>query len=185
VTNPHIRRVYEGYFHAFETLRRQPRVASLADNGAFCALLRRLVDEHGAARARGRGAGGCGALSCMVGGRGGVGGWVRGWVGLCVQGRHPQGQHTSSVLAHPVTAHLARPQHTPPHTPPHNTPTRRAPAGPLLDQLARGLVECRAKRLVGPALQLDTFLDNMLRRWGRARAGARGGGGGGRERGSA
>jgi hypothetical protein len=36
---------------------------------------------------------------------------------------------------------------------------------PLLDELAAGLVECRAKRLVGPALQLDHFLDAMLRRW--------------------
>jgi hypothetical protein len=39
------------------------------------------------------------------------------------------------------------------------------PPGPLLDELAAGLVECRAKRLVGPALQLDHFLDAMLRRW--------------------
>lgn len=36
--------------------------------------------------------------------------------------------------------------------------------GPLLDLLARGLVEVRAKRLVGPALDLDGFLDAMLRR---------------------
>lgn len=38
------------------------------------------------------------------------------------------------------------------------------PSAPLLDELAAGLVECRAKRLVGPALQLDHFLDAMLRR---------------------
>lgn len=48
VTNPHIQRVYMGYFHAFETLRGARPVQSLADNTEFCALLRRLVDEHGA-----------------------------------------------------------------------------------------------------------------------------------------
>jgi hypothetical protein len=42
--------------------------------------------------------------------------------------------------------------------------TFAAAAGPLLDLLARGLVEVRAKRLVGPALDLDRFLDAMLRR---------------------
>jgi hypothetical protein len=47
VTNPHIQRVYMSYFHAFETLRVYPPVTSLADNNDFCALLRRLVDEHG------------------------------------------------------------------------------------------------------------------------------------------
>ncbi|KAF6261335.1 alpha-ketoacid dehydrogenase kinase [Scenedesmus sp. NREL 46B-D3] len=81
VSNPHIKRVYNAYFHAFETLRAYPPVKSVADNAAFCTLLRRLVDEH----------------------------------------------------------------------------------GPLLDLLARGLVEVRAKRLVGPALDLDQFLDAMLR----------------------
>ncbi|WIA32443.1 hypothetical protein OEZ86_003265 [Tetradesmus obliquus] len=81
VSNPHIKRVYNAYFHAFETLRAYPPVKTVADNAAFCVLLRRLVDEH----------------------------------------------------------------------------------GPLLDLLARGLVEVRAKRLVGPALDLDRFLDAMLR----------------------
>ena len=50
VTNPHIQRVYMGYFHAFETLRGYRSVQSLADNTEFCSLLRRLVDEHGACR---------------------------------------------------------------------------------------------------------------------------------------
>jgi hypothetical protein len=49
VTNPHIQRVYMGYFHAFETLRVYRPVKSLSDNNDFCALLRRLVDEHGEA----------------------------------------------------------------------------------------------------------------------------------------
>jgi [3-methyl-2-oxobutanoate dehydrogenase (acetyl-transferring)] kinase len=48
VSNPHIKRVYNAYFHAFETLRAYPPVSSVADNAAFCILLRRLVDEHGA-----------------------------------------------------------------------------------------------------------------------------------------
>jgi hypothetical protein len=47
VSNPHIKRVYNAYFHAFETLRVYPPVKSVADNAAFCTLLRRLVDEHG------------------------------------------------------------------------------------------------------------------------------------------
>jgi hypothetical protein len=47
VSNPHIQRVYMSYFHAFETLRVYPPVTSLAGNNDFCALLRRLVDEHG------------------------------------------------------------------------------------------------------------------------------------------
>jgi hypothetical protein len=47
VSNPHIKRVYNAYFHAFETLRVYPLVKSVADNAAFCTLLRRLVDEHG------------------------------------------------------------------------------------------------------------------------------------------
>jgi Mitochondrial branched-chain alpha-ketoacid dehydrogenase kinase len=47
VTNPHIKRVYTSYYHAFETLRIQPLVRTLEDNERFCILLRRLVDEHG------------------------------------------------------------------------------------------------------------------------------------------
>jgi hypothetical protein len=35
----------------------------------------------------------------------------------------------------------------------------------MLDLLARGLAEVRAKKLVGPALQLDHFLEAMLRRY--------------------
>lgn len=57
------------------------QVSSPADNAAFCALLRRLVDEH----------------------------------------------------------------------------------APVIDSLARGLREAKARALVGPALQLDSFLDSMLR----------------------
>lgn len=45
VNNPHIKRVYNAYFHAFEMLRQQ-QVDSLEDNTEFLVLLRRLVDEH-------------------------------------------------------------------------------------------------------------------------------------------
>lgn len=48
VTNPHIKRVYNAYYHAFDTLRQTAEVKSMSDNVAFCTLLRRLVDEHGA-----------------------------------------------------------------------------------------------------------------------------------------
>ncbi|KAI8475177.1 MAG: pyruvate dehydrogenase kinase [Monoraphidium minutum] len=81
VSNPHVMRVYRGYFHAFETLRQLPPVTTPKDNAAFCILLRRLVDEH----------------------------------------------------------------------------------APMLDSLAQGLREAKARALVGPALQLDAFLDSMLR----------------------
>jgi len=33
----------------------------------------------------------------------------------------------------------------------------------MLDSLAQGLREAKARALVGPALQLDSFLDSMLR----------------------
>lgn len=47
VTNPHIKRVYDCYFHAFNELRTFPPVCSLGDNERFSSVLRRLVDEHG------------------------------------------------------------------------------------------------------------------------------------------
>jgi hypothetical protein len=36
---------------------------------------------------------------------------------------------------------------------------------PMLDALAAGFRECKLKPIVGPKLQLDGFLDGMLRRW--------------------
>ena len=36
-------------------------------------------------------------------------------------------------------------------------------AAPMLDALAAGFRECKQKRLVGPKLELDSFLDGMLR----------------------
>jgi signal transduction histidine kinase len=46
VTNPHIKKVYEAYWHAFNTLRLAPVPTDGASNDRFSALLRRLVDEH-------------------------------------------------------------------------------------------------------------------------------------------
>lgn len=47
VTNPHIKRVYESYYHAFSTLRALPPPQTIQDNAGFSALLVRLVNEHG------------------------------------------------------------------------------------------------------------------------------------------
>lgn len=47
VTNPHIRRVYDAYFHAFNILRAVPIITTWNENASFSQLLRRLVDEHG------------------------------------------------------------------------------------------------------------------------------------------
>lgn len=46
VTNPHIKQVYESYWHAFNTLRNYPIPVDIASNKQFSSLLRRLVDEH-------------------------------------------------------------------------------------------------------------------------------------------
>lgn len=46
VTNPHIKRVYEAHWHAFNTLRNHPIPRNSLENEEFTALLRRLVDEH-------------------------------------------------------------------------------------------------------------------------------------------
>lgn len=46
VSNPHIKRVYHAYWHAFDTLRRLPEVADAAGDAALRALLTRLLAEH-------------------------------------------------------------------------------------------------------------------------------------------
>ncbi|EIE24046.1 alpha-ketoacid dehydrogenase kinase [Coccomyxa subellipsoidea C-169] len=81
VTNPHIKRVYDAYYHAFNTLRNMPQVQTAADNDKLTQVLQRLVDEH----------------------------------------------------------------------------------APMLDALAAGFRECKMKPIVGPKLQMDNFLDSMLR----------------------
>ena len=47
VTNPHIKRVYDSYQHAFDTLQKLPKVRTVEENSEFTILLKRLVDEHG------------------------------------------------------------------------------------------------------------------------------------------
>ena len=47
VTNPHIKKVYDSYQHAFETLHNLPPVKTVEQNAEFTILLKRLVDEHG------------------------------------------------------------------------------------------------------------------------------------------
>ena len=48
VNNPHIRRVYHAYWHAFNTMRGMAPVQTAEENAAFTQVLQRLVDEHGA-----------------------------------------------------------------------------------------------------------------------------------------
>eukprot|EP00891_Asterochloris_glomerata_P004487 jgi/Astpho2/4487/e_gw1.00067.401.1_t len=81
VINPHIKKVYDAYSHAFDTLHSMAPVQTMEQNAEFTVLLKRLVDDH----------------------------------------------------------------------------------APMLDALAAGLRECADKPLVGPKLQLDGFLNNMLR----------------------
>ena len=47
VTNPHIKKVYDSYQHAFDTLHNLPQVKTVEQNAEFTILLKRLVDEHG------------------------------------------------------------------------------------------------------------------------------------------
>ncbi|KAK9818127.1 hypothetical protein WJX72_007548 [[Myrmecia] bisecta] len=46
VTNPHIKRVYDAYYHTFDTIIQQPLVQTHTENEHFTVLLKRLVDEH-------------------------------------------------------------------------------------------------------------------------------------------
>jgi len=46
VTNPHIKKVYDAYYSAFHTLRKE-RVRNINENAQFVSLLKRLVGEHG------------------------------------------------------------------------------------------------------------------------------------------
>lgn len=46
VTNPHIRKVYDSYQHAFDTLHNLSPVKTVEQNAEFTVLLKRLVDEH-------------------------------------------------------------------------------------------------------------------------------------------
>ena len=44
-----LQKVYNAYFHGFTALKDLPPIASMQQNEQFSQLLRRLVDEHGAA----------------------------------------------------------------------------------------------------------------------------------------
>lgn len=46
VSNPHICKVYEMYYQAFDKFRRVPRIDSLEKNEKFCTLLNSLLAEH-------------------------------------------------------------------------------------------------------------------------------------------
>lgn len=46
VSNPHLRRVYEMYYEAFESFRKFPKIKTLEDNDRFCVLLNELLNEH-------------------------------------------------------------------------------------------------------------------------------------------
>lgn len=47
VNNPHIRRVYNAYWEAFNRMRDIAPIQTAEDNAAFTQVLRRLVDDHG------------------------------------------------------------------------------------------------------------------------------------------
>ncbi|QDZ22725.1 pyruvate dehydrogenase kinase [Chloropicon primus] len=47
VINPNIKKVYNSYYNAFQTLRKFPEVKDDESNADFTVLLKRLVDEHG------------------------------------------------------------------------------------------------------------------------------------------
>ena len=46
VTNPHLSLVYELYYKAFETFRRQPEIRSLEDNERYCEVVNNMLKEH-------------------------------------------------------------------------------------------------------------------------------------------
>lgn len=46
VSNPHLCRVYEMYYTAFNKFRKFPRIKTLEDNDRFCLLLSDLLNEH-------------------------------------------------------------------------------------------------------------------------------------------
>lgn len=45
-TNPHIERVYDLYWQAFERLRLVPEIKTLEENDRFCELVKGLLDDH-------------------------------------------------------------------------------------------------------------------------------------------
>lgn len=45
-TNPHVQKVYDLYWSAFDTLRHVPEIKTLEQNQAYCLTLTRLLDQH-------------------------------------------------------------------------------------------------------------------------------------------
>ncbi|KAG0047564.1 hypothetical protein BGZ83_007396 [Gryganskiella cystojenkinii] len=45
-TNPHIEKVYELYWHAFDRLRQVDEIKTLEDNDRFCELVKGLLNDH-------------------------------------------------------------------------------------------------------------------------------------------
>ncbi|KAG0280600.1 hypothetical protein BGZ96_001508 [Linnemannia gamsii] len=45
-TNPHIERVYDLYWQAFERLRLVPEIKTMEENDRFCELVKELLDDH-------------------------------------------------------------------------------------------------------------------------------------------
>lgn len=46
VTNPHLSLVYELYYKAFDTFRRQPEIKTVEDNEAYCKVISGMLREH-------------------------------------------------------------------------------------------------------------------------------------------
>ena len=46
VTNPHISRVYDIYYRAFDTFRRVPEIRNVEDNDRYCKIIGKTLREH-------------------------------------------------------------------------------------------------------------------------------------------
>lgn len=142
VTNPHIKRVYNCYFHAFNTLRTFGPIASLADNEHFSQVLRRLVDEHGegpgVVMVRGDSRGGRAGLAAAPCGGVGLVGTPQGCISSALSQGSSRSEHSSvwsvgSPAPHCTPAHPrlsgALSRGLPPSPPLPTLPCRSAHAG--------------------------------------------------------
>ena len=46
VTNPHLSHVYELYYNAFETFRKQKEIKTVEDNDRYCKVISNTLEEH-------------------------------------------------------------------------------------------------------------------------------------------
>lgn len=153
VTNPHIKKVYDSYQHAFETLHNLPRVKTVEQNAEFTVLLKRLVDEHGQS--------------------------VRSTsIGLLLHPRLCTYLCTKSLSFNPYDQGMTCKSINQPACDSLKPDCKErtaltaecdcslnpldAAAAPMLDALAAGLRECNSKPFVGAKLELNSFLENML-----------------------